>query len=110
VPIRRAAAVALALTLAALVLGALACGSRTPEGPKIPRAVLRVVSNVPDAKIWVDERYIGPVGALPGGMRIAAGEHRLEVRHDRYHTRYVELTLAPNEVRTVEVTLVEALP
>jgi hypothetical protein len=98
------------VALLTLVLGALACGPRSSDGPKIPRAVLRIVSNVPDAKIWIDERYIGPVAALPGGMRIAAGEHRLELRHDRYHTRYIELKLAPNEVRTVEVTLAEALP
>jgi hypothetical protein len=44
-----------------------------------------------------------------GGIRVKAGPHRLEIRHDQYHPRYFELSLARGETRTLEVDLVEVL-
>ena len=65
---------------------------------------------VATAAVWLDERFIAQVRAIPAGIRVSPGTHRVEIRHDRYHVRYFEVTLAPGETRTLEVTLAEALP
>jgi hypothetical protein len=64
---------------------------------------------VADAMIWVDERPIAQIRDARGGLRLRAGAHHLEVRHDRFHTRYFELSLAAGETRTVEVPLAEVI-
>ena len=89
-----------------------ACGARSPAPTPaaVERGVLVVSSPVADAALWVDERFIGEVGRLSAGVRLTAGEHRVELRHDAYHTRYAEVTLAPGERKLLELSLTEALP
>jgi hypothetical protein len=99
----RRAAVALAVAL-------LACGGAERRAAAPPRAVLVVRCALADAVLVVDEQAIGELAALRGGVRIAAGRHRVELRHDGYHTRYAEVALAAGETRTLELTLVEAYP
>ncbi len=97
----------------AVLLGLLAaCGpaARAAAPTAVSRAVLLVRCPVPDALLVIDEQPIAELRALPGGVRLAAGRHRLELRHDRYHTRYAEVALAAGETRTLELTLAEALP
>lgn len=93
----------------AVALLACACGAALVAAPAPARAVLVVRAPVADAMLWVDEKPIGEVGTLPGGVALAPGEHRVELRHDRYHTRYLLVTLAPGEKKAVDVTMAEEL-
>lgn len=103
----RALVVALALVLAPLAAG---CPGRGGTGAaRAQAAVLLVECDIPDALVVIDDVPAGQVRDARGGIRLRAGAHRLELRHDRYHTRYVELDLARGERRTVKVALVEVL-
>jgi hypothetical protein len=95
--------------LALLLLGACASGGASPAAARPPSALVLVRCPVVDAMIWVDERPIAQVRDARGGLRLHAGAHHLEVRHDRFHTRYFELTLVAGETRTVDVALAEVL-
>jgi hypothetical protein len=85
-----------------------ACGA-SQKAATANTALVYVRCPVPDAYVWVDERVIGRVDEVQGGMRVKAGTHRLQLRHDRYHTRYVELELAAGETKTLDLTLSELL-
>ena len=105
----RAAAGRLRLPAIALVLGTLACGSATRAVPPSTAAILQVDCRVPDAMIWIDDQAVGEIREMPQGVRVRPGAHRVEVRHDRYHTRYYLLTLRQGEARTLHVTMAELL-
>jgi hypothetical protein len=102
----KAAALIVAIALAG-------CGQRHVEDPMAPAeddAIVKITSTVPDASLWVDGRYIGTIGALHGGIAIAAGTHRVELRHDDYFSRYAELTLRARERRALALDLAPRLP
>jgi hypothetical protein len=91
---------------AALVcFGLAACVASEP-----PRGVLFVRCPVEDAVLVVDEEALGELRALPGGISVTAGHHRLELRHDRFHTRYSEVDVAAGQRRTLDLTLAESFP
>ena len=97
----------------ALILALAACKGGDAQYPNAPRegdAIVKITSTVPDASLWVDGRYIGTIGALRGGISIAAGTHRLELRHDDYFSRYAELTVAAREHRRLTLDLAPRLP
>ncbi len=99
------------LAVAALAL-AVVIGCGGPQKGGNPDDAL-VVFDCPikDASVWVNGRYIRPVGDLKAGIAIAPGKpHFIEVKHDRYHTFYLELTLAPRQRKQVVVRLAEVLP
>jgi hypothetical protein len=104
--------------LAGIVLGALllagmaACGARaaTRGGVSPDDAIVHVQCNVPEAELWVDERYIGPVGALKGGVALPPGAYRIELRHPQHHAFYGEIEVRARERRTLEIALAEQLP
>lgn len=73
-------------------------------------AIIRIQCNVADAELWIDDRFIAPVGSLRSGIALGPGKHRVEIRHDRYHTHYDELELAAQEKRTLIVDMAEILP
>jgi hypothetical protein len=106
----RAAALAVALGVAAVTAGG-GCGGRQPAGG-VTRddAVFYVRSNVSDATLYVDGRYVGPISLMRGGIAVAPGKHRLELRHDDYFSRYLELDLQRAERRKLEVTMAPILP
>jgi hypothetical protein len=99
------------LAALALLLGLVAAcpGTRSYGGPGPDTAVITVTCPVADATIWLDDRMIAQVRDARGGIRVKAGAHRVEIRHDRYHTRYYELSLKRGESRTLSVDLVEIL-
>lgn len=72
-------------------------------------AVILVQTNVPDAELWVDERFVAPVSALQGGVALPPGTHRIEVRHPRYHTFYETVTVQARERGTLDARLVPVL-
>jgi hypothetical protein len=95
----------------AAAVGASGCGGPPEPAPRFSAsdAVILVQSNVPDAELWVDERFVAPVGALQGGVALRPGTHRIEVRHARYHGFYETVTVAAHERSTLEVRLVPIL-
>ena len=97
---------------AALIVALAACGARQTDvnAPREGDAIVKITSTVPDASLWVDGRYIGTIGALRGGISIAAGTHRLELRHDDYFSRYAELTVRAKEHRALALDLAPRLP
>lgn len=107
----------IAVALRCLVLGACVaaamggCGGPPEPAPRFSAndAVILVQSNVPDAELWVDERFVAPVGALQGGVALRPGTHRIEVRHSRYHSFYETVTVGARERSTLEVRLVPIL-
>ena len=97
-------------TVAFVVLLA-ACGAKQkPSGVSAADAIFYVRSNVGDASLFVDGRYIGPVKVLRGGVAVVPGKHRLELRHEDYFSRYVELDLQRAERRKLVVELAPVLP
>lgn len=100
----------LALVLILAVLALAACPGRgTPAGGGA-KAVVLVHSAVADAEVIIDDRPIGRIRDLKSGIALPAGFHRLEVRSDGYHTRYLELTLEAGERRQLDIELAEMLP
>jgi hypothetical protein len=96
----------------ALVVVALAaCGpKKPPSGVDRDDAIVLIKSNVGDANVFVDGRYYGPVRMLRGGLAFEAGKHRLELRHEDYFSRYVELDLRRAEKRKLDLDLAPVLP
>ncbi len=103
-----ASAIAFVLVLGALV----ACGgSQTPKQPALGGdAVIKLDCAVEQAEVYVNDRQLGLCGDLRGGIALSPGVHRIEIRHDDYHTAYYELTLAEAERKTLRVDLALALP
>lgn len=101
---------ALAMLAGAVAMGA-GCGGPPQPAPRFSAsdAVLLVQTNVPDAELWVDERFVAPVSALEGGVALPPGTHRIEVRHPRYHTFYETLTVRARDRGTLDARLVPIL-
>ncbi|HUS28145.1 MAG TPA: hypothetical protein VMZ53_06535 [Kofleriaceae bacterium] len=98
---------------AALLLALLAACNHNKAGTSrvtADDAIFYVKSNVPDAGLYVDGRFVGPVGGLKGGVAVVAGKHRLEVRHDDYFARYIELDLQRAERKRLDIDLAPVLP
>jgi hypothetical protein len=94
-----------------VALGLAACGARNgPSGTGGNDALLYVQSNVRDAEVYVDGRFIAPLVALRGGLVLEPGSHRLELRHPDYFSSYAELQLARVERRKLELPMSPILP
>lgn len=100
-----------AATALAVVLGVAGCGGRQQRtGVTGEDAIFYIRSNVGDANVFVDGRFIGPVTVLRGGIAVDPGKHRLELRREDYFSRYVDLDLARAERRKLLITLAPVLP
>jgi hypothetical protein len=95
-----------------LLLALVACNHQKTgtNGLSADDAIFYVKSNVADAGLYVDGRFVGPVGGLKGGVAVVPGKHRLEVRHDDYFARYVELDLKRAERKRLDIDLAPVLP
>jgi len=94
-----------------VVLALAACGPKVgPNGVSSTDAIVVVKSNVRDAQVFVDGRFIAPVSALGGGVAVVPGVHRFELRHDDYFSSYLELKLERSERRKVAMDLAPVLP
>ena len=89
-----------------------ACGAATHSGTGIARGDAIVVfrSNVRDAQVYVDGRFVAPLDAIAGGVALAPGTHRFELRHDEFFSSYLELTLARAERKNISLELAPILP
>lgn len=95
-----------------LLLGA--CGAAVLSNPSVDdRAddgIVLVISPVIDAEVWVDGQKINRIARLGGGLQLAPGTYRFEVRHLDYFTYYQTLVVKKNERLRLEVTLAKVLP
>ena len=98
------------LWVALLALAACAGRQHGGGGGDAEDAVVVVKSNVAEAAIFVDGRFVGPVGVLKGGVAVVPGHHRIEVRHDDYFSRYVELDMKRAERTKLQLDLAPVLP
>ncbi len=99
------------LVVGIAVLALAACGGRQKTTGVSPEdAIFYIRSNVSDASVFVDGRFLGPVTVLKGGIAVEPGKHRLELRHDDYFSRYIDLDLARAERKKLLITLAPVLP
>jgi len=70
-----------------------------------PPAFLQVVSNVPGATIYMDDRDAGPVGSTPYGDVVRTGTHTIWVERPGYETleRQIEIQLGQEEEESFEL-------
>ncbi|WP_428268357.1 hypothetical protein [Haliangium sp.] len=106
---RLVAVMVVAGVLAGVAVG---CGGPSQPEPGFSRAdaVVLVRCNVPDAELWIDERFVGQVSSLAGGVAVRPGRRRVEVRHHLHHTFYEQIELGTREQLTVDAVLVPVLP
>jgi hypothetical protein len=88
-----------------------ACGpavtaSRVTSGD----AILVLKSNVRDAQLYVDGRFIASLDALAGGVAIEPGAHRLELRREDFFSSYLELQVSHSERRKIVMNMAATLP
>ena len=104
--------VALAFLVALASVGLAACPGQSfsPTRTSKNDAIVTIRCNVADAELWVDDRFVSEVGNLRRGVALDPGEHRIELRHDSYHTQYTEITVSAREQRTLAIELIEVLP
>ena len=104
----------MALIACALAMAAAACSGPATNRPTVDPddAVITFehAADAADASLWINGHYVGELGALSKGVALSPGQHRLEIRHDQFHTQYVELSLGKRDRRTVTVELAEVLP
>lgn len=106
------AALTLMTSVVAVGLAASGCGGAPATSTRVDKndAVLTIECEVRDAELWVDDRFISEIGRLRGGIALSPGDHRIELRHDDYHTHYAEITVVARERRALEISLAERLP
>jgi hypothetical protein len=89
----------------------LACGPKVAgQRTTSEDAIVHVRSNVRDAQLYVDGRFIAPLDVLRGGVAVEPGAHRFELRHEDYFSSYFELRLARAERRRVAIEMAAILP
>ena len=88
------------------------CGGTPATPTRIDKndAIVTIQCEVGDAELWVDDRFVSEIGRLRGGIALSPGAHRIELRHDDFHTHYAEITVTARERRTLEIALAERLP
>ncbi len=91
----------------------IACGGALqPPGSTDNHAddgIVFVISAIKDAEVWIDGKKINRIRRLGGGLQIAPGAYRLEVRHPDYFTFYLKLLVKKNDRQRIEVTLAKNL-
>lgn len=94
-----------------LLLALVACGPKVaPNGVTATDAIVYVQSNVKDAQVFVDGRFVASLEALRGGVAMSPGEHRMELRRDEYFSGYAELKVGRGERKKLELPLAPVLP
>jgi len=98
---------------AGLVVACALAGCGVPPAPgrvTASDAILYLQSNVRDAAVYLDGRFVAPIDALGRGMAVEPGSHRLELRHEDYYSSYLELELRRAEHKRLAIELAAILP
>lgn len=98
------------MRVVALLLALAACGATKPDVKQRQDAVVLVQSNVRDAQIFIDGRFITFLHAAGAGIALKPGLHRFELRHDDYFSSYLELTLVKSDRKKVTMNMAQVLP
>lgn len=101
------------MTRAALLVALLAaCGGAPPNRNGVQRddAIVQLRSNVRDAQVYVDGRFVAQLSSVRAGIAVEPGFHRFELRHDDYFSSYLELDLARAERKQVQLEMAPTLP
>jgi hypothetical protein len=93
-----------------VVIALAACGHAPASRISADDAIFYVKTNVADAAVYVDGHYIGTSRYVGKGIAVNPGRHRLELRHDDYFSRYVQLELKRAERKNLDLTLAPILP
>lgn len=102
-----------AILIGLVLVIAVGCGGGPSAGVNKPQrndAILHFDTPVKNAEVYVDGRLIRRVRELRGGLALSPGSYRIEIRHDHYHSLYLELTVEKRERRTIPVKLAPILP
>lgn len=95
----------------AIVVALAACGAAPPKTRVSANdAIVYLTSNLADAQVYVDGRFVGPINLVKAGIALDPGKHRFELRHDDYFSRYAELDLQRAEKKKVDLDLAPVLP
>lgn len=91
---------------------ALGCSGPSQPAPQTPAAlaIVKIESNVRDALVYVDGRFEATLDRMRGGLAVTPGVHRIELRHDDYFSRYLEVTLERSERRMLQMEMAPLLP
>ncbi|MDU9375702.1 hypothetical protein McpSp1_02810 [Methanocorpusculaceae archaeon Sp1] len=80
-------------------------------------AYLRITSTPAGAAVYVDGTYMGNTAYSSGSSvsylnvgPLSSGTHSIMLKKDGYNTYTSSVTLSPNEVRTLSITLVQSSP
>jgi hypothetical protein len=88
-----------------------ACGAaQTPKRLSANDAIMYLTSNLADAQVYVDGKFVGPINLVKAGIAVDPGKHRIELRHDDYFSRYAELDLQRAEKKKLDLDLAPVLP
>ena len=68
--------------------------------------MLLVTCPLGDATVWVDERLVGEVREVRGGILIDPGPHRIEIRRELHYPKYFEVDARAGERRPLACDLV----
>ena len=99
------------MKLVVFAIAVVACGPKpAPNGVTRDDAIVYIKSNVAEAQVFMDGRFVGPVNVVRAGIAVDPGKHRLELRHDDYFSRYVELDLHRAERKKLQLQLAPVLP
>lgn len=99
------------LVAASWLIAGCSGGAKSTRG-KVAKndAIVTIECPVPDAELWVNDRFIAHTGKLRRGIALSPGEHRLELRHDRYFTHYQVIAVTARQRLALTVELAEILP
>jgi hypothetical protein len=93
----------LALGLAA---GSLAACAPTGAVVRKPDARLALRCNVPEARVYVDDAFVGRAGELSGRtLPVVSGARRVELRADGFFTAYRDVDVAKGAQAALDVQL-----
>lgn len=93
-----------------VLIAAAACGGARPGAVRSDEAIVYVTSNVSDAQVYVDGRFIGSLGMVRGGLAMDPGSHRLELRRDDYFSRYAEVAVTRAQHTKLDLEMRPILP
>ena len=91
-----------------MIFLALALASCAPTGAVVrkPDASLVIACAVKEARVYVDDAFVGRAGDLDGKpLPVVSGARRVEVRADGWFSAYRDVAVAPGARATLEVTL-----
>lgn len=93
-----------------LLLAAAACHSAAPVAGPSAYGMVYLTSNVGEAWVYIDGKVVGSVSSVVRGIEVDPGQHRVELRHNNFFSRYAELALRSSQTARLKLDMVPVLP